>query len=37
MKILELNSLSFIPIFYGWLSGILWTITLIIFGIVYVG
>ena len=37
VKVLEFNSLSFNPTTYGWVAGILWTITLIAFGFGYVG
>jgi hypothetical protein len=36
-KVLEFSSLSFTPQSYGWVSGLLWTITVIVFGIGYVG
>jgi hypothetical protein len=37
VKVLDFNSLSFNPISYGWVSGILWTITVIVFVVGYVG
>lgn len=36
-KVLEFNSLSFSPTTFGWVSGILWTITMIVFVVGYVG
>jgi hypothetical protein len=36
-KVLDFNSLSFAPTSYGWVSGILWTIAVIVFIVGYVG
>jgi hypothetical protein len=36
-KALEFNSLSFTPTSYGWVSGILWTIAVMVFVVGYVG
>jgi uncharacterized membrane protein (DUF441 family) len=36
-KALEFKSLSFTPASYGWVSGILWTIAVMVFVVGYVG
>jgi hypothetical protein len=35
VKVLDFNSLSFSPTSYGWVSGILWTITVMVFVVGY--